>query len=146
MCARQKWTTWASNAPNRLTRRHAARLIGPVKATEAADAWAMVLDRMEEAWKASSKGDSIGASSTAPVPPLRVFMRLGALYTTLGRIEEAKVRGKHALPCFLCAGKQAQSIGTPPQSTPPVPQYIYFFVLRITSLICGGFSAEWDDR
>lgn len=67
--------------------------VGPVKATEAADAWAQVLDRMEDAWIASSKGDNGGAVSTAPVPPLRVFMRLGALYTTLGRIEEAKVRG-----------------------------------------------------
>eukprot|EP00903_Cladosiphon_okamuranus_P015485 g14296.t1 len=63
---------------------------GPVKATEAADAWAKVLDFMEEAWMTSSKGDNVGADSTAPVPPLRVYMRLGALYATLGRIEEAK--------------------------------------------------------
>lgn len=74
---------------------HAAPLTGPFKATEAADAWAKVLDCMEEAWMASSRGDNVGANSTAPVPPLRVFMRLGALYTTLGRMEEAKVRSTH---------------------------------------------------
>lgn len=67
--------------------------VGPVKATEAADAWAAVLDRMEEAWMASSNGNSGGTNSTAPTPPLRVFMRLGALYNTLGRVEEAKARG-----------------------------------------------------
>eukprot|EP00752_Nemacystus_decipiens_P018595 g16673.t1 len=69
---------------------------GPVKATEAADAWAAVLDRMEEAWMASSNGDSGRRKSTAPAPPLRVFMRLGSLYTTLGRIDEAKA-------CYLRA-------------------------------------------
>lgn len=63
--------------------------LGPVKATEAADAWAAVLDRMEEAWLASSNHGNAG--STAPTPPLRIYMRLGALYNTLGRLEDAKV-------------------------------------------------------
>lgn len=78
------------------------RSLGPVKATEAADAWAAVLDRMEEAWMASSHGHSGNTknSTAAPVPPLRVFMRLGALYTTLGRIEEAKVRKRNPYSLF----------------------------------------------
>lgn len=35
--------------------------------------------------------------TTAPVPPLRVFMRLGALYTALGRMEEAKARARRGI-------------------------------------------------
>ena len=82
-----------------------SRSLGPVKATEAADAWATVLDRMEEAWVASSNGNRNNGGTTnstaAPAPPLRVFMRLGALYTTLGRIEEAKARVTWRLFAFL---------------------------------------------
>ncbi|CAM9120966.1 unnamed protein product [Ectocarpus sp. 4 AP-2014] len=66
---------------------------GLIKATEAADAWAAVLDRMETAWRTSSAS---GEEATSPPPPLRVYMRLGLLYNTLGRIEEAKA-------CFLRA-------------------------------------------
>lgn len=54
---------------------------GAVKASDAADAWGAVLDRMEEAWGAGR----------GPVPPLRVYMRLGSLYNSLGRTEEVKV-------------------------------------------------------
>lgn len=64
---------------------------GAVKASEAADAWAAVLDRMEEAWGAG-KGS---------IPPLRVYMRLGSLYNSLGRTNEAKVR---QLSAYQCAG------------------------------------------
>ncbi|CAM9278013.1 unnamed protein product [Scytosiphon promiscuus] len=65
---------------------------GSVKATEAADAWAAVLDRLERDRVASRDG----GNGNNPPPPLRVYMRLGALYNTLGRIEEAKA-------CFLRA-------------------------------------------
>ncbi|CAN0104052.1 unnamed protein product, partial [Laminaria digitata] len=60
---------------------------GAAKASDAADAWSAVLDRMEEAW---------GKGGGGPVPPLRVYMRLGSLYNSLGRTEEAKA-------CFLRA-------------------------------------------
>ncbi|CAN0225260.1 unnamed protein product [Ectocarpus sp. 6 AP-2014] len=66
---------------------------GLIKATEAADAWAAVLDRMETAWRTSSAS---GTEQTSPTPPLRVYMRLGSLYNTLGRVKEAKA-------CFLRA-------------------------------------------
>ncbi|CAB1111613.1 unnamed protein product [Ectocarpus sp. CCAP 1310/34] len=65
---------------------------GLIKATEAADAWAAVLDRTETAWRTSPAS---GEEATPPTPALRVYMRLGSLYNTLGRIEEAKV-GKGA--------------------------------------------------
>lgn len=61
---------------------------GLIKATEAADAWAAVLDRMETAWRTSAAN---GEEPASPTPPLRVYMRLGSLYNTLGRVEEAKV-------------------------------------------------------
>lgn len=56
-------------------------VVGAIKASEAANAWAAVLDRMEQAWN----------SKSGPIPPLRVYMRLGSLYNNLGRIDEAKV-------------------------------------------------------
>lgn len=61
-------------------------LSGAIRASEAADAWATVLDRMEENWKMAS-----GEIRTTTTPPLRVYMRLGSLYNTLGRTEDAKV-------------------------------------------------------
>ena len=64
-------------------RRARMLLEGAVKASDAADAWSAALDRMEEAWGAGSGG--------GPIPPLRVYMRLGSLYNSLGRTEEAKV-------------------------------------------------------
>ncbi len=68
------------------------RITGTVKATEAAEAWAEVLDRMENIWMTSSNDGTGDVDSAAPAPPLRVYMRLGALYNILGRMEEAKVR------------------------------------------------------
>lgn len=47
---------------------------------------------METVWMASSNGGTGDVDSAGPAPPLRVYMRLGALYNILGRIEEAKVR------------------------------------------------------
>lgn len=41
---------------------------------------------MEQTWKVSSD------TGSPIVPPLRVYMRLGALYNTLGRTGEAKVK------------------------------------------------------
>ncbi|CAM9749848.1 unnamed protein product, partial [Hapterophycus canaliculatus] len=70
----------------------ACEAYGSVKATEAADAWAAVLDRLEKTWMTSLSS----GNGKNPPPPLRVYMRLGALYNTLGRIEEAKA-------CFLRA-------------------------------------------
>lgn len=73
----------ASCRPPALSRRS---IQGAERASEAADAWAAVLDRMEGA-RDLERG---------PVPPLQVYMRLGSLYSTLGRTEEAKVTSQDA--------------------------------------------------
>lgn len=50
-------------------------------ASEAADSWVTVLDKLEASWK----------SGIGPIPPLWMYMRSGALHNILGRVDEAKV-------------------------------------------------------
>ncbi|CAM9230645.1 unnamed protein product [Discosporangium mesarthrocarpum] len=53
---------------------------GTTRASDAVGAWGTVLNKLESMWR----------SGSGPVPPLRVYMRVGVLCNTLGRADEAK--------------------------------------------------------